>query len=390
MITRVSFENFKALKKLDVDLSRLTLLVGKNSSGKTSVLQGILLASLVGVPWEGESGHTDVRLGMIFSGISDPRRLVTLPGPGPLRVALTDDGGRILSVEATLPEETVKYALPRFTVALTGHEPPSITVPAPDNDTTKPLAFLNSAEVRSFGSAAFLHLDARAMVLPSVAAFQRPSLRQDGGDLATVLSYFASAEREVLDAVTADLKRVVPQVRRIGTEPVAVTRLVHERVSVRDQTMTVPIQEQVPGNAFFVEMDTGRRIPADLLSEGTVLTLGLLVALRHPTCPRIVLADDIDRSLHPEAQAELVRCLRAILEQRPELQVVCTTHSAYMLDHVALDEVRVMRLDERGHALCRPLSDHPESQRWRKMLRTGEFWASIGDDWLLPAQGDGQ
>lgn len=390
MITRVSFENFKALKKLDVDLSRLTLLVGRNSSGKTSILQGLLLASLVGVPWEGEGATTTVRLGMIFRGASDPRRLMTLPGQGPMRIALTDEGGRTLSVEATPPAAGEWPDIPRFTVALSGHEPPSITVPASDFDITKPLAFLNSPEVRSFGSATFLHLDARAMVQPSMAALQRPSLLRDGSGLATVLSYFASAEREVLDAVTADLKRVVPQVRRIGTEPVAVTRQVQERVSVRDQAMMVPIQEQVPGNAFFVEMDTGRRIPADLLSEGTVLTLGLLVALRHPTCPRIVLADDIDRSLHPEAQAELVRCLRAILEQRPELQVVCTTHSAYMLDHVALDEVRVMRLDEHGHALCRPLSDHPESQRWRNMLRTGEFWASIGDDWILPAQGDGQ
>ena len=49
MLARASFENFKALKKVDVALSPLTIFVGKNSAGKTSVLQGIHHASLIGV-----------------------------------------------------------------------------------------------------------------------------------------------------------------------------------------------------------------------------------------------------------------------------------------------------------------------------------------------------
>ena len=80
-----------------------------------------------------------------------------------------------------------------------------------------------------------------------------------------------------------------------------------------------------------------------------------------------------------------MRCLRTLLTSRPEVQVVCTSHSPDLLDQVALEEVRVMALDKDGYARCRRLSDHPESERWRKMLRTGEFWASVGEDWLLEA-----
>src|SRR5438067_10316841 len=41
MISEVRFRNFKGLRSVDVELGRLTVLVGPNASGKTSVLQGI-------------------------------------------------------------------------------------------------------------------------------------------------------------------------------------------------------------------------------------------------------------------------------------------------------------------------------------------------------------
>jgi predicted ATPase len=140
------------------------------------------------------------------------------------------------------------------------------------------------------------------------------------------------------------------------------------------------------GHRFALDMGEGRLVPADMLSEGTVLALGLLTALRHPQCPRLILMDDIDGALHSSAQAELVRCLRKIQKDRPDVQIVCTSHSADLLDHVELEEVRVMVLDADGYARCGRLSDHPQSAQWRKMLRTGEFWASVGEDWLLEAR----
>jgi hypothetical protein len=45
---------------------------------------------------------------------------------------------------------------------------------------------------------------------------------------------------------------------------------------------------------------------------------------------------------------------------------------------VTLEEIRVMALDRDGYARCARLSDHPESERWRSMLRTGEFWGLRG------------
>src|SRR5438477_7331170 len=43
MLTKMRLENFKSWRSLDLDLSNLTILFGTNSSGKSSVLQSLLL-----------------------------------------------------------------------------------------------------------------------------------------------------------------------------------------------------------------------------------------------------------------------------------------------------------------------------------------------------------
>jgi len=42
-LKRFSIENFKAFRKSELDLAPLTILIGENSSGKSSLLQALLL-----------------------------------------------------------------------------------------------------------------------------------------------------------------------------------------------------------------------------------------------------------------------------------------------------------------------------------------------------------
>jgi hypothetical protein len=74
MLARASFQNFKALKAVDLDLTPFTVIVGKNGSGKTSVLQGILDVCQVPVRRADEE-HPAQRLGLIFGGDHAPARL---------------------------------------------------------------------------------------------------------------------------------------------------------------------------------------------------------------------------------------------------------------------------------------------------------------------------
>lgn len=44
MLTKIEFENFKSLKKIELSLSQINILAGGNAAGKSSVIQGLLFA----------------------------------------------------------------------------------------------------------------------------------------------------------------------------------------------------------------------------------------------------------------------------------------------------------------------------------------------------------
>ena len=43
MLTKVKIENFKSIRKLDLELAPLTILVGPNASGKSNVLEAVAI-----------------------------------------------------------------------------------------------------------------------------------------------------------------------------------------------------------------------------------------------------------------------------------------------------------------------------------------------------------
>jgi len=110
------------------------------------------------------------------------------------------------------------------------------------------------------------------------------------------------------------------------------------------------------------------------MSEGTLLSLAICVAARSEG-PTLLLIDDLDRALHPVAQRQLVKLLRKTVEARG-MQVLCTTHSPYILGEFAYDEVRVLR-EVDGESRCVALDQGPEASRWMKELDAGEYWSFV-------------
>ncbi|MCB9703305.1 MAG: AAA family ATPase [Myxococcales bacterium] len=68
MIDRVSFRNFKCLRAVDLNFGRMTVLVGANGSGKSSVLAGIHLLSQIGARVDDPFEESYPRLRRLFGG----------------------------------------------------------------------------------------------------------------------------------------------------------------------------------------------------------------------------------------------------------------------------------------------------------------------------------
>jgi predicted ATPase len=210
-------------------------------------------------------------------------------------------------------------------------------------------------------------------------------MQPNGEGLAAVLAYMAANQREVYEAVESALRSVVPSVRSIRTPRAKVIVPVSEFIEVDKKTFARREDREYWGNAIEFDMVGAADIPASQASEGTMLVLGLLTVLMGPERPRLVLLDDMDRALHPKAQEDLVGLLRKVLEQNPDMQIVATSHSPYLLDHLQPEEVRLTTLKDDGSVAIGRLDRHPDFEKWKEEMTPGEFWSMVGERWVAEA-----
>jgi predicted ATPase len=213
-------------------------------------------------------------------------------------------------------------------------------------------------------------------------------MEPDGRGLASVLAYLSSNEPTRFEELQSALRGVIPSVARVRTPRAKVVVPVSEIVEVNGKSYSRREDREYWGNRVEFDMVAAPDISADLASEGTMLVLGILAAIIGPNRPHLMLLDDIDRALHPKAQGDLVALLRKLLEAYPGLQIVATSHSPYLLDHLKPEEIRLTMLEKDGSVAVRKLEDHPQFDRWREEMEPGEFWSMVGESWIAQAEAE--
>lgn len=223
---------------------------------------------------------------------------------------------------------------------------------------------------------------ARELSVPSKPRDVPPKLYRNGNGLASVVSHLMTTEPDQFQVLLRRLREVIPEVERLRTKRV----LLQKRDASSHDTASK--NEEEPFDQLLYDMKGAEGIPAHSVSEGTLVATGLLAAVTGTAGrePRLLMIDDLEQGLHPKAQRELVSVLRKILDQRPDLQIVFTTHSPYIVDELAPEETWLLNTDADGVAHARRLSEHPNAEKSLQVLTTGEFWGAEGEEWVV---GDG-
>ena len=383
--------NFKNFARAEFDLFKpLTILLGRNGSGKTNLIEGIeLLAALArGVP---------------FTEITDVDRSGTFEVRGGLRSCIRfresrlglqfDDAtirfdGRNRPVDyfielASHGKNDVQLAVERlrvgdrtfFDAKNSGGEPlgvrydnfsrgrnPAWPVPATRSVLSRYEEVIRNSQasnpklraatrtvegVRGYLRSSYI-FDPQPKGMRGYARSESsPQLLRGGANLSAVLLSMREGDEER----QAALERITNTIREIPEEPFAEIGFVETSIG---DVMAGFVPER--GN----KKRGGRLIDARLLSDGTLRMLAILTALETvPESSRIVV-EEFDNGLHPSRAKLLVRTLAETADRR-KLNVLVTTHNpAFMdaLDESQMDSVLICHGDQsRGGSTVTRLGD---------------------------------
>ena len=414
MITRIVIENFKSLRKVDLALGRVNLLIGANASGKSNfldalrVLQGIgngftINEILNGKPrgatsevWDGIRGGSSHAC---FAGCDETSN-ITIKAHGRLEenparrwefaITFLPAAGRVTRERLKVGEviydaaqSTDSSGIPTFRVRhcyANRKRPPDV-----ESKNTQPVLG-GFAGLRFFGFG------------DENVGFDQGPFYTEGADLARrVAALLANTQR--VDPLPPMLQAYSPadHVRRMGDHGenfAALVKAICQDDKAKDAYLTWLRQlrpEQIEdvgtlagavGEPMFLLQENGREFPAPVLSDGTLRFAAIAAAFFQHDMPGLMTIEEIEKGIHASRAQLLLELMRSQAEYT-KTQVVATTHSATVLDWLQEEDYKttfLCRRDEStGESRICALADVPRFMEVTKKKPVSELFS---EGWL--------
>lgn len=371
-ILRLRLTNFLSYKELDLDIGRLTALIGPNASGKSNAVAAIkLLRDLpeYGLPTalarrggfdqlrhrsSGRPYDPAIRLDFRYGSAKRSYYELALGALKGSRYKVKRE-----QAEVHIGLETLSFKREGDTVTWTEElDEPARSAPrefrVPEGQSA-----LSIAGFAGFLVYQVLQTMQTIEVNPAtVGELQEPSSTRefapDGSNVASIIEQMTPADREELVTYVA---AIVPGI--VGLEVVHLA----DRHTIRFRQMT---------------RNGNREFYAKQMSDGTLRALVILLAALRPSRSRLLVIEEPETAIHLGALRSLIEILS---EKSDEIQLLITTHSADIVDALPVDALRVV-WNEDGVSRASIVAEHTVSVVRDGLMTPGELLRS---DALDPA-----
>lgn len=368
----LSIHGFRRLYDVNIRLRPLSVMIGANGTGKTSILD---VLSLLAKSAQGKLAETVSEL----SGISN---ILTYDKAGELRlrISMTVAGHEPLGYSLKLRPQAVSYLIAEERLSQDrGYPNPFLHIDSYGQDIKyyevgqkkivrptwehKPLEtslfqvpkmYKEPEDLRNrLSSSTFYHVlnvDPRSPIrLPQP---MQPALLpgRNGEELVSCLFYLRETDRNRFEAIEDTLRAAFPRFDRLEFPPVAAGTLA---LTWRESGFTKP---------FYMHQ----------LSEGTLRFLWLITLLNSPGLTALTLLDEPEVSLHPELLSLLADAMR---EASSRTQIVVATHSDRLIRFLRPSEVVVMDAVEDGTTSLK-WADELDLSAWLSDYSLDELWSN--------------
>ena len=351
MITRMRIENYRSHEESEFALDPVTVFIGPCASGKSTIFGALsLLHGMTQSPlsaclhdferqrsaWLNSSESITFDVGL--SGLAG------FPGwEARYRVAVTK-GGDLYQVteerlDAVEPAEAGGRRItcfdrkwrtdehPPFGRVSVGH--PTLVYSSdnvPADSATREQVFLARAVRRALSGLECYHLEARAMArLSTINATKSPG--PHGENIAACLNWLSSLHPDVVAEIEERLRGFLTNFERI-------------------------VVQEAFGEGWgvaFAFRDFAYPLPAQMLSDGTLYSLGYLVISQLAKPPLILCLEEPETGYHPRRLRELMDMFISLAyptDGSEPIQVLISTHSPYLLDFFSGELEKCIRIVE--------------------------------------------
>ncbi len=183
---------------------------------------------------------------------------------------------------------------------------------------------------------------------PSTAG--KISLRSDGANIAEYLRQILEWYPDTFDGILEALQYVLPYMRDLK-----------------------PVLTDALGRQTHLEItESEYKVMGWLLSTGTMRVLALLALFRHPEPPPLIVIEEIENGLDPRTIHLIVDEIQDLVESGRS-QVIVTTHSPYLLDLLPLSSIVLVERVGGVPTFSRP-ADRDELEGWSQRFAPGRLY----------------
>jgi predicted ATPase len=387
-LRRIKIENFKAIQNSgSIKLTPLTVFIGNNGSGKSSIIEGLLTYQMIiqqGLDdainyWRGFDYIRNRAVPHTLSPKSVDRPYEI--NPFSLKLSYKDYS---LSISITQsPNGEVFISEEDLTI-------PQVICFTREIDGKVYRQYFNEGKIDDWKIWERDALDTQGMlnirsVQERLQAIDKLTIYTEITEWQFVNFNPAIMGNPIPPRLSADRVKLAPNASNLGhylldlykLDIDAFNGLVETLQYVLPYAKDLQVQATSPAELerrIYLKMTEGNfQVPGWLLSTGTLRVVAILALLRHPFPPPLIIIEELENGLDPRTINLLVEEIRQAIESG-KTQVIITTHSPYLLDLLHLSQIVIVERNEQGEPIFSRPADKPTLEQWSKQFTPGQLY----------------